>query len=164
MNDQSKLNVISDVSQLWSIYMIIANLNDAIIRQRLRSSVILLSLISISADEDNMKTKFYHRSMKIMLCRKLTIFCETIDKLIFVIVSTLKQYAISEISIRCADDKSRKYHSILVSISIDYSKLTLITSVKNKSHCSICMTSDKKFENLHSHEHWFMRSHQASKD
>ena len=133
--------------------MIIANLNDAIIKQRLRSNVILLSLISIFVDENNMKTKFYHKFMKIMLCRRLTIFCETIDKLIFVIVSTLKQYAIFEISIRCANDKFKKCHSILVNISIDYSKQTLITNVKNKFHCSICMTSNKEFENLHSHEH-----------
>ena len=133
--------------------MIITNLNDAIIKQRFRSNVILLNLISIFVDENNMKAKFYHKFMKIMLCRKLTIFCETDDKLIIIIISTLKQYAIFEISIRYANDKSKKCHSILVNVSIDYSKQTLITNVKNKSHCSICMTSDKEFENLHSHEY-----------
>ena len=88
-----------------------------------------------------------------MLCRKLTIFCEKIDKLIFVIVSTLKQYAIFEISIRCANDKFKKYYSILMNISIDYFEQILITNIKNKFHCSICITSNKKFENLHLYKH-----------
>ena len=128
-------------------------MNDTIIKQRFRLNVILLNLISIFVNENNMKTKFYYKFMKIMSCRKLTIFCEIDNKLIIVIISILKQYAIFEISIRCANDKFKKYYSILMNVSIDYSKQTLITNVKNKFHCSICMTSNKKFENLYSHEY-----------
>ena len=128
-------------------------MNDAIIKQRFRSNVILLNLISIFVEKNNIKTKFYHKFMKIMLCRKLKIFCEIDDKLIIVIILTLKQYAIFEISIRYANDKFKKCYSILMNVSIDYSKQTLITNVKNKFHCSICMTLNKKFENLHSHEY-----------
>ena len=135
------------------MYIIIKNLNDATIKQRFRSNVILLNLISIFADEKNMKTKFYHKFMKIMLCRMSTISFNFVNKLIFNIITALKQYAIFDFSMRCADDKFRKCHSILVDVSVDYSEQTLITDVKNKFHCSICMTSDKKFEKLHSHEH-----------
>ena len=91
--------------------------------------------------------------MKIMLCRKLTIFCEIDDKLIIVIISILKQYAIFEISIRYVNDKFKKCYLILMNISIDYSKQILITNVKNKFYYSICITSNKKFENLHSYEY-----------
>ncbi len=60
---------------VWSVYIIVDNLNRATWRKQNRSSVILLKFISSTkhANED-LKRKLYHRSLKIILKREFKLF------------------------------------------------------------------------------------------
>ena len=67
-------NLVENLS-LWSIYLIIENLNEKTRRQRNRFCIILLNLIFISKESSRaIKFEIYHTTLKLMLVRELISF------------------------------------------------------------------------------------------
>ena len=79
------------------------------------------------------------------------------------IVTVLKQYAIDDFSMMCANDKTRRDHFILIEIFVDYEEQVLIIDVKSLQHCSICQVFKNKQKDLQKHEFWNTRTHEWTK-
>ncbi len=60
----------------------------------------------------------------------------------------IKKVIKDDVDIICADDFTRKYHSIIVEFMMNYEEQILIMSIKKNQQCSICQLFSQKRENF----------------
>ena len=60
----------------------------------------------------------------------------------------IKKVIKDDVDIICAEDFTRKYHSIIVEFMINYEEQILIMSIKKIQQCSICQIFSQKRENF----------------
>ena len=60
----------------------------------------------------------------------------------------IKKVIKDDVDIICAEDFTRKYHSIIVEFMMNYEEQILIMSIKKIQQCSICQIFSQKRENF----------------
>ena len=130
--------------QTYSIYMTIDNLNVVTKRNQTRSKIVQLRFFSIVKSQiTTIKTKIYHRAIKIILKRKSRF--DISNKLIILIFENL---ILKKIVMLCVDEHYRYCYSIIMNFKMNYKKQILITSIKNEIQCSICIVFSRRRQNL----------------
>lgn len=74
------------------------------------------------------------------------------------VTEAIEDLAVQDIDILCADDQIRRCYLIIASIMTDYSEQVLITEIKKNHHCSMCLVSFNKREDLI--RTWKSRTHE----
>lgn len=141
---------------MWSIYVIIKNLNNQYRRSQIRSSFVFLKKISIikigKKHSNKIKWQIYHKTMNVIIKRKWLKFQANMYSLSNFNINfrniILQRYYSNELNILCANEFIKKCYSIIIDFMTNYEEQVIITRINNEKHCSICQMFLNCRENL----------------
>jgi hypothetical protein len=144
----------------WPLYISIGNIDRATRQKQTVPSSVILGQLSITKElnnKDDIKSHIYHLAIERILTYKYTPLLRKID--INTIHLAIEKLGKKGFNVTCADGYVRLCYPIIAGMTVDYKEQALITRVKSRQHCSICIVLSDKRENLT--KVWLVRTYQS---